>query len=713
MSQAGKTILKRLRVSTKVIIGGLIITSLFVLTNFLVIIPTAEKALINKKREKLREATETAWSILNHHNSLAEQGIMPLQEARRQAANLIKHIRYGPEMKDYFWINDMQPRMIMHPYKPEMDGSDLVKFRDPNGTALFVEAVNVCRQDGAGFVQYSWQWQDDATRIVPKISYVRLFRPWGWIIGTGMYIEDVRAEIRTWKIRLSQVSAAIALVGIIMSWLIGHAVARQIQLLSAAHGDDIMAAHSTAVKLQTFVLLLVVPALLVVTLFWGFIFYNQLHNIIIDGFNRKLAGLSGSTGCFIKGEEHAAIYKSHDMQSPVYRKYVRTMKRILDRTGLTYLYTQVLQEKPNCVYVLDATQESMIGDEDTLASEDYDGAQRVLLYGVIHIGDITATDQWGLLKVSYAPIYNIDDSITAMTGADINITVVNNKTRLALFTLGMLALGAALGAGYISIQFSAKLIKPITALRNSALMIAAGVYSHKVEITTPSELQRLSSAFNGLGRKLEETVHNLRTTNSDIGARRMNNDLLSALDRSTQQCSQESCENWAFGWTDSSDHRTSSGYASNGDRTVAWLAKDHHENAIDAIGKRCETCAMISGGLDHPADPALKTTVTYSEKGIFCRTDTPVPALTIKAGKIEETQLNNGHTPLNTDIEWIIISDNLETISDEVKNMLLMKQNQADPPKAFELISVILKELTNRDGRQIFIGVFRNRKAAP
>ncbi len=132
-------------------------------------------------------------------------------DARRRAVEELRRLRYGPESKDYFWINDMHPYLIMHPYRPDLEGKDISGFSDPNGKKLFVEFVKTVKIGGAGYVDYQWQWKDDPQRIVPKISYVKEFDPWGWIIGTGIYVEDVRAEIAAITRRLTAVCLAILL----------------------------------------------------------------------------------------------------------------------------------------------------------------------------------------------------------------------------------------------------------------------------------------------------------------------------------------------------------------------------------------------------------------------------------------------------------------------------------------------------------------------
>jgi methyl-accepting chemotaxis protein len=114
------------------------------------------------------------------------------EKLKANASSQIASLRYGPENKDYFWINDTRPFMIMHPYKPELNGTDLKEYRDPKGKALFVEFVKACKEKGEGFVDYLWP-KYGAKDPQPKLSFVRLFAPWNWVIGTGLYIDDVEA----------------------------------------------------------------------------------------------------------------------------------------------------------------------------------------------------------------------------------------------------------------------------------------------------------------------------------------------------------------------------------------------------------------------------------------------------------------------------------------------------------------------------------------
>lgn len=183
---------------------------LFVGTIFLLILPSIEARMLADKRQMVSELTEAAWSVLDAYHRKQRAGALSRSEAQSLAIDSLRHMRYGPEGKDYFWINDTRPFLVMHPYRPDLEGTDISQYADPSGKKLFVEFVRTVQNDGSGYVDYQWQWKDDPDRIVPKISYVKGFEPWGWIVGTGIYVEDVRAEIAALTRKLTWVCAAIS-----------------------------------------------------------------------------------------------------------------------------------------------------------------------------------------------------------------------------------------------------------------------------------------------------------------------------------------------------------------------------------------------------------------------------------------------------------------------------------------------------------------------
>ncbi len=204
----------------RIVLPTLFAFILFTSSFFIFIIPAFESNMLAGKREMISELTNSAWSILADFNEKYESNELLIELAQSEAVERIKNLRYGEESKDYFWITDEHPNMIMHPYRPELDGTDLSDYSDHEGKRLFVEFVKVVKQSGEGYVDYMWQWKDDSTKIVPKLSFVKEFKPWGWIIGTGIYIEDVKEEISNLTGNLIYVSLAILfLVGLILFYI--------------------------------------------------------------------------------------------------------------------------------------------------------------------------------------------------------------------------------------------------------------------------------------------------------------------------------------------------------------------------------------------------------------------------------------------------------------------------------------------------------------
>jgi PAS domain S-box-containing protein len=195
-----------------IVLPSILAIGFFLLSIFVIILPSSERNIMEGKKEMISELTNSVCSLMEEYQQEALEKLIPADSARAQAIERVGRIRYGDEQKDYFWIIDKQPMMIMHPYRPELVGTDLSTYKDPNGKLLFVESVRKVEESGEGFIDYMWQWKDDSTRIVPKLSYVREFKPWNWIVGTGIYLEDVRLEIRSLKNRLLRVVLMITLV---------------------------------------------------------------------------------------------------------------------------------------------------------------------------------------------------------------------------------------------------------------------------------------------------------------------------------------------------------------------------------------------------------------------------------------------------------------------------------------------------------------------
>ena len=146
--------------------------------------------LLNNKKLNLKNLVQLTIKGIEQINGVDDDLSAELRQ--QKAMDMVRALRYNEA--DYLWINDSHPRMIMHPLKPEMDGQDLSDYADPDGIRLFKKMADVCMDSGKGFVDYMWA-KPGYEKPVPKLSYVELYKPWGWIIGTGIYIDDIDTAI--------------------------------------------------------------------------------------------------------------------------------------------------------------------------------------------------------------------------------------------------------------------------------------------------------------------------------------------------------------------------------------------------------------------------------------------------------------------------------------------------------------------------------------
>jgi methyl-accepting chemotaxis protein len=192
-----------------------------VLAAMFALVPFIRGLIMAEKQATVSYLVQEATSLMVSYQKQVEAGTLTKEEAQKQAAERIAAMRY--DGSNYLWINDMTPKMVMHPLKPELNGKDISENKDPNGKALFVEMVKVCRDKGKGFVDYDWS-KPGSSQPVPKISYVELYQPWGWVIGTGIYIDDVTAHVRQIQIGIGIALLGILALSILLAWLVSRTV---------------------------------------------------------------------------------------------------------------------------------------------------------------------------------------------------------------------------------------------------------------------------------------------------------------------------------------------------------------------------------------------------------------------------------------------------------------------------------------------------------
>jgi len=179
------------------------------------------EALLEQKQESTKDQVTNAYSIIKYQYSLYQQGKLTEEQAKAEALSLINAIRYSNN--NYFWINDYNPKMIMHPIKPALNGKNIANITDPNGTYLFVDMVDVVKSKGEGFVPYQWA-KPGFDKPVDKISFVKGFDAWQWIIGSGTYLDDIDETFTNHRNILIINTVIIAIVLIFISYIIGKSI---------------------------------------------------------------------------------------------------------------------------------------------------------------------------------------------------------------------------------------------------------------------------------------------------------------------------------------------------------------------------------------------------------------------------------------------------------------------------------------------------------
>jgi len=223
----------RMTLSRKLGLMATVIILVFSLS-FVWVYGLVSNTMFENRRSKVQHETETAWGVIDHFAQLEKSGALSREAAQQQALAAVKGMRYGKS--GYFWINDTVPKMIMHPIKPQLDGKNLAAAKDPNGKHLFMDFVKVCKAKGQGFVDYLWPMPGHKEPVA-KISYVKLHPAWGWIVGNGLYVNDVNEQLASlrnaslWVVLLTLFGTGLLIT------LVSRSIARPLARISHAIKD--------------------------------------------------------------------------------------------------------------------------------------------------------------------------------------------------------------------------------------------------------------------------------------------------------------------------------------------------------------------------------------------------------------------------------------------------------------------------------------------
>lgn len=212
--------LRNLKIKRRLQLNVFIVFVSFTIVIFLTL-NAFKTSLLQQKYHKTQNIVEVAHNIIEYNFSRIASENISTEQAQKSAMDTIRALRYDGD--SYYWINDYSATMIMHPIKPALVGKNLSGFKDPNGTQLFQEMVDIVTKQGQGFVPYFWAKPgfDDP---VAKIGYVKGFKQWDWIVGSGIYLDDVDAEFSAMALLTITIGAISFIVFVLLTVFIQRSI---------------------------------------------------------------------------------------------------------------------------------------------------------------------------------------------------------------------------------------------------------------------------------------------------------------------------------------------------------------------------------------------------------------------------------------------------------------------------------------------------------
>ncbi len=296
---------------------------------------------------------------------------------------------------------------------------------------------------------------------------------------------------------------------------------------------------------------------------------------------------------------------------PMNLSYAWPLRRISNRTNLTFLYTQIYAGEAHVdkiVYGADGTigaEHSPPLSEDVVPPTEIPGIKEVMERGTPHLTQVKAWNQWGLLKSAWAPIFGPDGHPVAMAGADINITTIRDVTRRALvitFSFGAILLVLA---GLVSLAIARQLTRPIAAVKAAALRTAAGDYSQTIKVASPRELTSLAVDFCGaatdLGRHSQELAVAASVLRAGADRRALTTRLASTFPLIGAA---PAGSPWAWGSHDAQEEIPSGGAVIAGENALVWISAPASGDPLAAATRRAQVAVTAHALLSrHGADP--------------------------------------------------------------------------------------------------------------
>jgi len=182
-----------------------------------------QKSILSEKLDASKKVVNSAFIVFTEYDGLVQEGKLTLEEAQKRAAAAVKNLRY--EDRTGFWINDSTPKMIADQLRPELEGSGLSGFRDSRGKQVYADAVSLCSQQGEGNIEY-YIAPPGSDAPVKFHAYVKMFKPWGWILGTGFSSDYAVASVKSVRTTTFTLIGLFAVLVLLLLQLLAHSISQ-------------------------------------------------------------------------------------------------------------------------------------------------------------------------------------------------------------------------------------------------------------------------------------------------------------------------------------------------------------------------------------------------------------------------------------------------------------------------------------------------------
>lgn len=192
---------------------------------------------LDNRKMQVKEQVGNAHSLLVYYAK--QESVLGEVEAKKQALAALSALRFGDG--GYFWVNDMDANLVMHPLKPQLAGKNMKNVTDPNGKRHWQAMVDTVKQHNEGYVDYAYLGPN-VTTPEEKVSYVKGYKPWGWLIGSGVFYSDVKADFWATFTKSAIVETLLIILALVLSVIIVRNITRPLAQVTShlqyiAEGD--------------------------------------------------------------------------------------------------------------------------------------------------------------------------------------------------------------------------------------------------------------------------------------------------------------------------------------------------------------------------------------------------------------------------------------------------------------------------------------------